>query len=309
LDSLEVPHTAYLSNSNSGNTLETISQTLLCLELCEQHLHKKTASHWFMISDPYENPLTDLAKEIGAVCLDHPKEIGGRYAGFTSVGLLPAAFAGLDIRAFRKGAVHVIETLKTQPFKSPVIQGSAMHACFLDKAISLSVILPYIERLSAFTAWYSQMLSESLGKNNKGITPIRAIGPLDQHSQLQLFLDGPQDKLITVISQKQHSAKCVIKNPFSATQSFSYLEGKTLADILHAEHQATIETLHENQRPLRHFAIQTLDEETLGALMMHIMLEVICLSQLMKIDPFNQPAVEQGKIRTRHLLAQKEDII
>jgi glucose-6-phosphate isomerase len=184
-----------------------------------------------------------------------------------------------------------------------------MHACFLDKAISLSVILPYIERLSAFTAWYSQMLSESLGKNNKGITPIRAIGPLDQHSQLQLFLDGPQDKLITVISQKQHSAKCVIKNPFSATQSFSYLEGKTLADILHAEHQATIETLHENQRPLRHFAIQTLDEETLGALMMHIMLEVICLSQLMKIDPFNQPAVEQGKIRTRHLLAQKEDII
>lgn len=299
---LNIKDTAFLAISKSGNTLETISQLLLCLEQSHKALGSETGKHWFMLTDPHKNPLRDLAAEIGATILDHPAGIGGRYSGLSAVGLLPAAFAGLDITAMRNGATKLIDDLFEQQENSLAAQGAALTFAFLQKNISLSVILPYISRLIPFTTWYSQIVAESLGKDGKGITPIRAVGPMDQHSQLQLFLDGPKDKLTTFISQSQHSASQAISNTYLATKSFDYLNGKTLADVLRAEQQATIETLEENQCPLRHIEIEQLNEHVLGGLMMQMMLEVILLGHLMELNPFDQPAVEQGKIRTRELL-------
>ncbi len=305
LAQLDIKRTAFLAISKSGNTLETISQTLICLELSRKALGNSFNSHWFIITDPYANPLRNLAEEINATLIDHPEGIGGRYSGLTSVGLLPAAFAGLDIVAIRQGADKVIQNLRNNIEKSHPAQSAALYYGFLKKNISLSVMLPYIARLGDFTTWYSQIVAESLGKNSKGITPIRAIGPLDQHSQLQLFLDGPKDKFITIISQSHHNSNCTISQPYEAIKSFDYLEGKNLQDVLCAEQQATIETLRENNRPLRHIAITTLNEEVIGGLMMQMMLEVILTAKLMNINPFDQPAVEQGKIRTRNLLGAK----
>lgn len=305
LSKIELKKTAFVAISKSGSTLETVSQALICLELCKETLGDTYHKHWFFITDPHETPLRNLAQEIGARIVDHPAKIGGRYSGLTSVGLLPAGFAGLDIAAVRKGASAIVKEMMAKKEQSMPAQSAAAYFCLLKKNISLAVMLPYVERLSDFTTWYSQIVAESLGKDGKGVTPIRAIGPLDQHSQLQLFLDGPQDKWITVITQSAHSAQHKIKQTFASMQQFAYLKNKTLADVLCAEQRGTIETLQNNKRPLRHIAIKNLDEENIGGLMMHMMLEVILLGKLMEINPFDQPAVEQGKVRTRELLSKQ----
>lgn len=306
LDKVDLNETAFLAISKSGSTLETISQTLIALEYSKQILGDNFAKHWFFITDPTDNCFRKLAHEINAKIIDHPLEIGGRYSGLSSVGLLPSAFMGLDIERVRKGAAKIVENLCTKKEKSFVAEGAALYFLFMQKHITISVMLPYIERLSAFTDWYCQIVAESLGKNGKGITPVRSIGPLDQHSQLQLFLDGPKNKFFHIITQQNHCGKYAINNVFKATKQFDYLHQKNLADILCAEQEATIETLKQKHCPVRHIELTSLDEEALGALMMHMMLEVILVGRLMKIDPFDQPAVEAGKILTKKLLNESK---
>ncbi len=299
---LDFERTAFLAISKSGGTLETLSQTLICLDLTKQKLKEEFNQHWFFITDPVDNSFRKLANEINAKVLDHPKEIGGRYSGLTTVGLLPSAFLGLDVAKIRMGALSIVEDVITNKNQSKVAQAAALHYCLFSQKVNLSVILPYIAKLKNFTEWYCQIVAESLGKEGNGITPIRAIGPLDQHSQLQLFLDGPKDKFINVITQKNHNGSYKINNQFEATKCFSMINDKTLTDILCAEQQATIETLQKKKCPVRHIEIDTLNEEVMGALMMQTMLEVILIGKLMKVNPFDQPAVELGKVRTSEIL-------
>lgn len=299
---LDFERTAFLAISKSGGTLETLSQTLICLDLTKQKLKEEFNQHWFFITDPVDNSFRKLAHEINAKVLDHPREIGGRYSGLTAVGLLPAAFSGLDVAKIRSGALSIVDDIIDNKNQSMVVQAAALHYCLFSQKVNLSVILPYIAKLTNFTEWYCQIVAESLGKEGRGVTPIRAIGPLDQHSQLQLFLDGPKDKFINVITQKKHNGSFKINNQFAATKNFSVINDKTLADILCAEQQATIETLQKRKCPVRHIEIETLNEEVIGALMMQTMLEVILIGKLMKINPFDQPAVELGKVRTSEIL-------
>jgi len=161
------------------------------------------------------------------------------------------------------------------------------------------VVMPYGDRLERFAMWHRQLWAESLGKDGKGTTPIAALGPVDQHSQLQLYLGGPRDKLYTILTQGLAG-----KGPriVSADPELAYLNGRTVGDLADAEQRATIDTLIANTRPTRTLNVPVPDAHTIGALFMHFMLETIIAAHVLGVDPFDQPAVEQGKLLAKKYL-------
>jgi glucose-6-phosphate isomerase len=165
-------------------------------------------------------------------------------------------------------------------------------------------LMPYVDSLRPFTFWYRQIWAESLGKDGKGTLPVSAMGTVDQHSQLQLYLDGPADKLFTLILIKNIDSS---RLPAATGEvDLGYLNGKSLGDLLDASQRATAEILVRNGRPTRVLRIARVDEEAIGALMAHYQLETILAARLLGVDPFDQPAVEQGKRLAREYLANKE---
>lgn len=304
LNSLDIANTAFLCISKSGKTVETLSQMLICLHIVEQHVGKaKAGRQFFIISDPVDNPIRRLGASIGATLLDHEPQIGGRFATFTNVALLPAMVAGLDASAFRRGAETVINNhLYAKHDEEPeAAKGAALAISLMYQGYNISVMMPYIDRLAHFASWYRQMWAESLGKGGNGTTPIKAMGTIDQHSQLQLYLDGPRDKTVTFIALDTQCQGARVQD-IVEDSSLSYLSGKTLGDIIAAEQQATEESLVRNGCPVRSFQLSKLDEEVMGGLVMHFMLETIIAAELLNINAYDQPAVEAGKIMTRKLL-------
>jgi glucose-6-phosphate isomerase len=169
--------------------------------------------------------------------------------------------------------------------------------------LSQTVLMPYVDRLAAFGLWFRQLWAESLGKDGSGTTPIRALGTVDQHSQLQLYLGGPRDKLYTLITVSSAGVGRLVERALAEDERLGYLVGSSLGDLLDAESRATYETLARHGRPTRLIALDRLDEEGLGALFMHFMLETILTARLIGVDPFDQPAVEEGKVLARRYLA------
>lgn len=303
LAQIDVERTCFLVISKSGTTAETLSQYYILLEHVERKLGKKVVGERFVvITMPGVNPLRTSAVQYGMRVLDHDPHIGGRFAVLTLVGLLPAAIAGLDIKALRRGARSVIRQLDTAAESHDIAPalGAALQYAFIEKKVPMTVMLPYSEKLSAFSSWYRQIWAESLGKQGKGSTPVRAAGVTDQHSQLQLYLDGPKDKLFTMVLVNRTGSGPRIAVPDGI--GLDYLCGKTLGDVMAAEQKATVETLVQNRCPVRLLQVEKLDEEHMGALLMHFMLEVILVAWLLGVDPFDQPAVEQGKILARDYL-------
>jgi glucose-6-phosphate isomerase len=166
-------------------------------------------------------------------------------------------------------------------------------------------MLTYVDRLACFGLWYCQLWAESLGKQGKGTTPIRALGTVDQHSQLQLYLAGPADKLITVVMGAPAGGGPRYPRELG-DPALAWLGGRTMGDLLDVSQRATAETLIRNGRPTRIIRVPKLDERALGALLMHFMLETIIAGHLLGVDPFDQPAVEEGKRLAREYLAEIE---
>lgn len=299
LETLDLENTAFLATSKSGGTVETLAQTLLCLTILKQHNISDIGKRFFMISDPIESPMRDLGEEIGATIFEHNPEIGGRYSSLTNVGLLPAAVAGLDIEAIVAGARLFIEEMKTSK-TGLAVESASISYLMMEKA-PITVMMPYVNRLYAFTTWFRQIWAESLGKDGKGSTPIKAIGTLDQHSQLQLYLNGPKDKYFTLITLKEFTSNHKLEYPINH-DSIHYLQNKTLGDINRASQKATADTLINNGCPVRQIILNDMNEMTMGALLIHIMLETIITAGLMGVNAFDQPAVEEGKILARKML-------
>lgn len=297
LASLNLAQTFFLFVSKSGGTLETLSQMLVVLgRLKPETIAKQCAA----ISDAKPSALRQICDSLGIPVLEHPAEIGGRYAIFSAVGLLPAAVVGLDIAALRAGAKAYVATQSAQ-----IIEAVALQITLLEQRLPMHVLMPYVERLQSFTDWHRQLWAESIGKNGKGSTPVRAIGAIDQHSQIQLYLAGPRDKFFTFIAMPQKGKGPAVwpaTLPISAHADIALLKGKTMGDIMDAEQWATIETFKAKGVPLRVLTIQQTDERTLGALLIHFMLETILSAQAIGVNPFDQPAVEDGKILARKML-------
>ncbi len=212
---------------------------------------------------------------------------------------------GLDIAAVRKGAAAALAPVlaKKKPAEVPAALGAALAVALAEsKGKSISVLMAYADRLERFTHWYVQLWAESLGKNGKGTTPVAALGPVDQHSQVQLFIGGPRDKLFSVVSVAGAGLGPRIDSELAKLAGEPGFGGKTIGDLVAAEARATAETLVRNGCPVRTIHLARLDEESLGELLMHFMLETIIAAHLIGVDAFDQPAVEEGKVLAKKYL-------
>jgi len=309
LDSLALERTGFLVVSKSGSTAETLTQFLICLNAARKVLGAAAGDHFTAITEPGDNVLRRLVAKFGMAILDHDPGIGGRYSALSLVGLLPAMIAGLDPAAVREGAACVLApVLEGAPpeFVEPAIGAAISVGLAMENRVTTTVVMPYVDRLADFGLWFRQLWAESLGKNGKGTTPVNALGTVDQHSQLQLYLDGPRDKMFTVIMLSCAGSGPVVEPSLADDEALGYLAGKTIGDLMDAEQRATAKTLIRNNRPTRIFRLAGLDEKMMGALMMHFMLETIIAAHLLGVDPFDQPAVEEGKILTRDYLAESD---
>ncbi len=255
---------------------------------------------------PGESPLRRVCERWGVETLMHDPGIGGRYAVLSLVGVLPAMIAGLDAPALRAGAAEVLDATlgaATPADSAPAVGAAISIALVRERGIATTVLMPYADRLAPFGLWFRQLWAESLGKDGAGTTPVRAVGATDQHSQLQLYLAGPRDKMFTLVTLECAGSGPRVAAGMAEDAALAYLRGRTMGDLMDAEQRATADTLARNGRPVRVLRLARLDERALGALLMHFMLETIIAAGLMGVDPFDQPAVEEGKALARAYLA------
>lgn len=285
--------------SKSGGTTETMAQALLLAQWAIED-GVDIAAHSHVITMPGARPLRDWAEELAIPVIDHDPEVGGRYSILSPVGLLPAAVAGCDMAAIRRGAQRVVEGFAAD---SAAALGASWQAALMPSHPT-SVLMPYCDRLKLYVAWVQQLWAESIGKDGKGSTPVLAMGATDQHSQLQLFLDGPKDKSFTFYTlAAQHHLPPVHTRGIAG---LDYLDGACCGEILAAMQHGTIETVRAHEIPLRVIHLQTLDEEAMGALLMHAMIETMLTAALIGVNAFDQPAVEEGKVRARDYLLARQ---
>lgn len=308
LNKLDMGVTHFIVVSKSGSTAETLAQFSVCFEaaraeLVEYELH----NHFTVIVDPGDSPLRNMARDFGFSILDHLADLGGRYSVFSLVALLPAMVGGVDVAAFRKGGARVLQAFCNQSDddKPISVEGAiTTYGLMQTSGISSQVMMPYDSRLVQFSRWYQQLIAESLGKSGKGLTPIRALGPVDQHSQLQLFLDGPKDKLFTLIREQEARAGKTVSAELANAYGFDYMAGRGIGELVTAMAKATRDTLLQSGQPVREIVVSDISEAVLGEMMMHFMLETVLLADLLGVNPFDQPAVERGKVLTREYLAK-----
>ncbi|MFQ5954558.1 MAG: glucose-6-phosphate isomerase [Kiloniellales bacterium] len=305
---VDLDRTAFLVISKSGGTAETMAQLMVSLAALRRAVGNEAAGERLVaICEPGDNPLRRIAGRWGFPVIDHDPGIVGRFSVLSVVGVLPAMIAGLDPQALRDGAAAVLEAALAarRPADSAPAVGAALAVGLArHRRVAITVLMPYLDRLGGFAQWYRQLWAESLGKDGRGTTPIRAAGTVDQHSQLQLYLDGPRDKMFTLVVGRPAGAGDRVPPDLASDAALGYLAGRTMGDVLEAEQRATAETLAGHGRPVRVMRIERLDEATMGGLMMHFMLETIIAAALMGVDAFTQPAVDDSKALARQILGQ-----
>ncbi len=308
LSAVDLRRTGVIAISKSGGTAETLAQALVLLPALAAAVGRDNLpAHVVTITEPKPSPLKALAERYGLTCFDHDPGIGGRFSVLSLVGLLPAMIVGLDVAALRRGAHEVlratVEAGKVEA-SAPATGAAIAVALLHERQVSQSVLLTYNDRLATFGLWYRQLWAESLGKDGTGTTPIRAMGTADHHSQLQLYLAGPRDKMFTIVMPEGAGQGPVIDAATARAVGIDSLAGHAYGDLLDAAARATAETLVRNGRPVRLIRIAALDEATLGALLMHFMLETIVAADLLGVNAFDQPAVEEGKVLAREYLTK-----
>jgi glucose-6-phosphate isomerase len=293
LNKLSPENTAFLAISKSGETIEILALTLLIIRwLGDSNL----ATHLFAITDPGESSLRKIATSYKATVIDHPKSIGGRYAVFSSVGLLIAAVVGFNIdRIINYAKESFLNLIKENSW---VCEG-ASYILSMSALYANSVFIICGEQFSGINSWYRQLVAESLGKKLHGINPLAA-SLTDQHSQLQLYLDGPNDKFFTFLSTSNYP-NVKISNKINIT-NLEYLEGKSLNEIVKAQLITIQDLLFQHKKNIRIINTNNVQEEFIAEFMMGQMLEIILIAFARNINPFDQPAVELIKHKIRAIL-------
>lgn len=298
---LDYESTLFLVQSKSGQTPETVAQFHFFEEKVRQY-NLPVEKHFVFVTDPENGYLRKLCKTNGYTCFDIPQNVGGRFSVLSNIGLLLAGILGLDIQAMLDGAKEQVDN-SDMAFKLAVYQ-----YLMYQKGKGIHVVMPYSSRLKTFAEWSVQLISESLGKiritggevENVGITPLVAVGATDQHSQLQLFQEGPKDKLIIFIEVLNHQAELVI--PQIQEGGLKYLSYVSFERLLSAEMQGVENSLTEVLRPNLKISIEKVDEFNLGGLFMLFEMAVAYLGEMMDINAFDQPGVEKSKKLTKQIL-------
>ena len=301
IDTINLNTTGFIVISKSGSTPETLSQFASIIEIFDQKNNLKALfSNVLIITEDKISPLSQIAHANKCTILKHEKNIGGRYSIFSNVGMIPAIIAGLDVKQIHAGALSVI---KDQQGKENYKIAQFFRYQNSHYSLTNSVILTYSDALYYFGKWYLQLWAESLGKNKKGITAIHAVGTTDQHSQLQLYLDGPKDKFFTFITTNHSNQGLKLHSSTMKEHGVNYLVNKTMGDLMQAEQQATMDTFKKNNFAYREINLPIIDEFSIGQLMAMSIIETVATCLYFEVDPFDQSAVEQGKKLTKQYLS------
>ncbi len=313
LDSMNPKKTFVVVTAKSGSTAETVSTFLIVRDWLKRKVGRKFYRRVAAVTTLGKGDLHALAEREGYREFGIPPNVGGRFSVLSPVGMLPAALTGLDVRRIFKGAMSITH----ECWQEDLRRNLALRAAFLHwlvwtlKDKPIQVAFPYSNRLWGTAFWFRQLWAESLGKartrggvqTNQGQTPVAALGATDQHSQVQLYIEGPDDKVFTFWAVSRYPNVKIAKAGFHL-EAFDYLEGQTLAKLIDAERRSTAAALVEMGRPNCAFTLERVDEEHLGAFLQLMEFETAFAGELLDINAFDQEGVELGKRFTSGLMGR-----
>ena len=314
LAGLDPARAAVVAITKSGSTAETMANLLVVLEWMEQALGPAHLRRWSAVTDPEKGDLLALAGRLGIATLPVPPNVGGRFSVLTAVGLVPAAFLGLDVDALLAGARAMrAHCWGTPPERNVGVVGAVLlHQLATRRGRSIQVLMPYAQRLLALADWYRQLWAESLGKRHDrrgrvvetGQTPVTALGATDQHSQVQLYVEGPHDKVVTFLEVEAFRKDVRIPRLHGDLASLGYLGGSTLGRLLKAEKIGTEMALTAAGRPSFTYRLPRVSAHVLGQLIYLFEFQTALSGELYGIDAFDQPGVEAGKAAAYALMGR-----
>ncbi len=311
LERLDLRRTLVIVVSKSGSTAETMALYLVFRERISQVVDAdKVRGHFIFVTDPTEGVLRRIADAEAIPTLPIPPNVGGRFSVLSPVGLLPAAICGIDPVELLQGAAAA-----EGRFCSPDLLDNPagmlavlLHAADVERGQSIHVLMPYADRLRALTLWFQQLWAESLGKRSGdghvGPTPLPALGATDQHAQVQLFMEGPRDKVVVFIATPADDVALGIPRLHADEPALAYLGGHTLGELLDVERRATAEALRQQQRASMTLELPQVDAQSIGALVLLLELGTVYAGALYGIEPLDQPGVELGKQLTYGLMGK-----
>ncbi len=306
IEKIDISNTLFIIISKSGKTSETISQFLIIKDLLEKNFKEKYKERLIIITDPEKGGLRKFARNENILSFEVPENVGGRFSVLSPVGLVPLYLAEISIENLIEGAKNIYKNCQSDDiFSNPsYLSGAIQYLSYLNGK-KISVIMPYSSKLEYFAEWFRQLWAESLGKNEKvGPTPVKAIGVTDQHSQLQLFMDGPNDKIITFIEIENFEN--IVKIPeLKNYEDFEFLYGKSLNQLFKTEFESVKIALAKKGKLNYTIKIDKLNEFTMGELILFFELQTVFTGFLFNINPFDQPGVEEGKNFTYGLMGKK----
>lgn len=315
LASVDPTRTVFNVVSKSGTTAETMSQFLILRERLVQRLGEKGhREHIVITTDESKGVLREIVRRDGYRSFTVPDGVGGRFSVLSEVGLVSSALLGIDIEALHAGAVAMDQRCRSsQLLENPALLHAALqYGLHTWRGLVMSVTFSYSHRLRNVADWYAQLLAESLGKKqarggqtaHRGPTPIRAVGVTDQHSQVQLYAEGPYDKWFTFLALEEPEAEVVIPTAYPDLEAVAYLGGRRLGELFRAEREGTRIALTEAGRPNAQFVLERIDAHAVGQLLYLLELSVAVMGEHYDVDAFDQPGVEAGKIAAYALMGR-----
>ena len=311
---LDLNKTVFNVITKSGATSETMSQYLIIMKILKDKFGKDASKHVIATTSATKGNLIKIAKKEGLKTFYIPDGVGGRFSELCPVGLLPAAVLGIDVKAMLKGAAYMDKLCKYKDYrKNPALISALLQYLSMNKGKNISVMMPYADSLKYIADWYCQLWGESLGKAvdkdgnyvYAGQTPVKALGVTDQHSQIQLYREGPFDKVITFIGVEKFRAEVEISDGCEEFPDVNFLCGHTLSELINTERKATEYALTTAKRPNYTITIPEVNAFTIGELLYMFELETAYCGAMLNIDTFNQPGVEGGKNATYALFGRK----
>lgn len=315
MEQVEPARTLFNVVSKSGGTAETMAQYLIVRERLDEVLGPDHArSHLLFTTDATSGALRQIGDAEGVPMLSVPDNVGGRFSVLSPVGLLPAALCGIDVDALLSGAAEMESRCRSEALSSnPAgVLACLLHHADTEQGCPIHVMMPYSDRLRSTALWFQQLWAESLGKKTKlsgeerptGPTPLAALGATDQHSLLQLLMEGPADKVVLFIAVDDPGASVPIPDRHPEIDALSYLGGHSLGELLATEHAATAEALRRVGRANATIRLPSIDAHALGQLIMLLEVATVLAGALYGVDPMNQPGVELGKQLTYGLMGR-----
>ena len=313
LDTIDVNKTVFNVITKSGATSETMAQYLIILDILKKTLGNNYNEHVIATTSKDKGNLIKISKKEGFKTFYIPDGVGGRFSELSPVGLLPAAVIGVDIKEMLKGARFMDRISKNKDiFANPALMTALLQFLSMKKGKNISVMMPYADSLKYIADWYCQLWGESLGKSvdldgnlvHVGQTPVKALGVTDQHSQVQLYVEGPYDKVITIIGVEKFRNDVLIPNGCEEFPDVNFLCGHTLGELINTERRATEYALKKAKRLNHTILLPEVNAFTIGELLYMFEMETAFTGAMLNIDTFNQPGVECGKIATYALFGK-----